>query len=137
MDTFPLQLDRYFFTDSTVRANPEHNPAGDRQGSRVSTAFQSQPVADRLGAYTVEMTVMLDETTSLNPPYFFSISAFAVILTPPTLDPAAAWTVVRGTGFNVLIGAIREHLATMTARGPWGLFVFGPLPPPADPPPAP
>ncbi len=137
MDPSPLQLDRYFFTHSTVRANPEHNPAGDRQGSRVIPTFLSQPLAERPGAYTVEMTVVLDETTSVNPPYFFSISAFAVIVTPPTLDPAAAGTAVRGTGFNVLVGAIREHLATLTARGPWGLFVFGPLPPPAALPPAP
>lgn len=130
MDTSTLRLERYFFTDSTVRANPEHDPSGDRNGSKILPSFSSLPIADRPGAYIAELTIKLDEETSLNPPYFFSVSAFAVVVAPVNTEPGAAAVAVHGTCFNVLVGAIREHLAMITSRGPWGCFAFSPLPPP-------
>jgi len=130
MDTFQLRLERYFFTESMVRANPEHDPAGERVGSKLVPTFFCKPIADRPSAYTLEMTVRLDEATSVNPPYFFSLAAFAVVVAPPHVNPALAYEAVSGTGFNVLVGAIREHLAAITGRGPWGGFVFGPMTPP-------
>ena len=36
---FPLQLDEVFFPVQEVRANPEHDPTGDRTGTRIKQVF--------------------------------------------------------------------------------------------------
>lgn len=122
-----LQLERYFFPHQEVIANPEHNPAGVHDGSKVTSLMGTAPIVGRPNAYVVEVTLSLDEGASVNPPYFFTLHAFSIWTTADGTDPEATPAVVATTGVSILIGAIREHLATLTARGPWGPFIFGPI----------
>jgi preprotein translocase subunit SecB len=127
MDTFPLQLDRYFFTETVVRANPGHVPTGPSDGSLIVPTLSCSPIEGREDAFALELTVTLDESKSENPPYFFSINAFAILVAAPDLPHEEALPMAQESGFIMLIGAIREHLAGITARGPWGPFLFGPM----------
>lgn len=131
-----VQLERYFFPHQEVVANPEHNPAGVRNGSKVTSAVGAAPIAGRPNAYAVEVTLSLDKDNSVNPPYFFTLHAFGIWTMAADAPPDATQAVLTATGVPILIGAIREHLAALTARGPWGPFIMGPIPlklVPADP----
>ena len=127
MATFPLQLDRYFFTQTTVIANPQHHPEGPKDGSHVVPDFSCALVDKQAHTFAVELTVRLDEGASENPPYFFTVSAFALLTSEQNMPRDAAFALANSTGFNMLAGAVREHLASITARGPWGPFLFGPI----------
>lgn len=127
MDRFPLRLDRYFFTQSVVQANPQHDPEGAKDGSRVEPQFSCAAVDADSRTFAVELTISLNEAESENPPYFFTISAFALLKSEQGIPQDAALALANSTGFNMLAGAVREHLASTTARGPWGPFLFGPL----------
>jgi hypothetical protein len=120
MDGSQLQLENYFFAHQEVRANPAHDPKGNRKGSRVDLSYVVSPIDLGLGAYGIEVTVSLNEAESENPPYFFRISAFARVSVQPATSVSTELVAVNS--LNILIGAIRERLATLTARGPWGPF---------------
>lgn len=128
MSTFPLRLDRYFFTESVVTANPSYDPDGSRIGSViVPPAISCSPLAEQDGAFGCEMIIQLDESKSENPPYFFSIHAFAILVATPGTAADMAFSLAHATGLSMLVGAIREHLASITARGPWGPFLLSPV----------
>lgn len=125
-----LRLENYFFPHQEVRANPTYDPRGDRRGSHTNTAFAILPVEDRENAFAVEVQIALDEEKSINPPYFFTMHAFGVFSIDQEIETSAASPANIGgvQGAQILIGAIREHLATMTARGPWDVFLLAPVP---------
>ncbi len=127
MDSYSWRLENYFFPHQEVRANPAHDLNGSRLGSRLSSSFNIVAIEGRPDAVGVEASIALDESQSENPPYFFTISAFGILTTDLEMtDQLRAQAA--GLGINLLIGAMRERLATLTARAPWGVFVFGPIP---------
>lgn len=131
-----VQLDRYFFPHQEVVANPEHDPGGVRNGSKISVHVGAAPIAGQSNTYAVEVTLSLDDEKSINPPYRFTLHAFGIWTTTDDVPADSAPSMATATGVPILIGAAREHLAAMTSRGPWGPFILGPIPlqmVPADP----
>lgn len=128
MDHYPWQLENYFFTHQEVRANPDHDPDGNRRGSCISPLLNKTEIEGRPNAVGLEVSITLDESQSNNPPYFFTVTAFGVLVTDLEItDQLRDQAVV--LGIDLLIGAIRERVATLTSRAPWGAFVLGPIPP--------
>lgn len=127
MDNYPWQLDNYFFPNQEVRANPAHDPSGARVHTQLNPSFNIAAIEGRQNTVGVEVTIAVNESQSENPPYFFTISAFGVLSTHLEItDQSRAQAA--GIGVNLLLGAIRERLATLTARAPWGAFILGPIP---------
>lgn len=126
MDTpFPLRLEELFFPIQEVRANPEHNPQGERSGTNLKQSFNIQAIDGQPGTFGVEMVVECDRETSVNPPYFFQLQVYAIMRLEAVLEPAAAHGLVASTGFSVVVGAARERLIELTSRAPWGRFMMG------------
>jgi hypothetical protein len=126
MDTpFPLRLEELFFPVQEVRANPDHDPQGDRTGTNLKQSFNVQPIEGQPGVFGVEMIVECDRETSRNPPYFFQLQVYGIMRIDGVLDPAASQALVTSTGFSVLVGASRERLLELTSRAPWGRFMMG------------
>jgi len=69
------------------------------------------------------------------PPYFFTINAFGVLTTDLEMTDQLR-APATGLGFDLLIGAIRERLATLTSRAPWGTSVLPLIPLTVGPPPS-
>ena len=127
MDNDSWRLDNYFFPHQEVRANPAHDPNGVRPHVHLSPSFQIVAIEGRPEAVEVEASIAVNESQSENPPYFFTISVFGVLSTHLEMtDQSRAQAA--GVGINLLVGAIRERLATLTSRGPWGTFMLGPIP---------
>ena len=122
---FPLRLEELFFPIQEVRANPDHDPQGERTGTNLKQSFNVQVIDGQPGLYGVEMLVECDRETSRNPPYFFQLQVYALMRSEGALDPATAQTLAASTSFSVLVGAARERLLELTSRAPWGRFMMG------------
>lgn len=122
----PLRLEQYFFTKQEVRANPTHDQSKNKLGSVVNHHCASTVVEGRPNTLAVECSIMLDEAQSDNPPYFFSITAFGVFTleNEKEFSDDRAKQMATAFGLQVLIGAIREQIAALTSRGPWGVFLL-------------
>jgi preprotein translocase subunit SecB len=129
----PAKLIRYFFPVQEVQGNPEHQSENEQQTAiRISANFTSIENASR--NYIVEITVQLDEDKSENPPYFFKIESFGIFeAADENLNDDQAKSLATTTGAQILIGAIRERIATMTSRGPWGILNLNTIPLVVDP----
>jgi len=134
---FPVRLENIFFPHQEVRANPAHDVAGNREGSKISLNHTLSAIEGRDNAFGVEMTIALDEDNSENPPYFFTISAFAILGTDKSIEEleTADKQKIEIMAVQILVGSIRERLASITARSPWGGFNLGiiPITPPSHP----
>lgn len=128
MNAYPLRLERYLFPVQEVRANPAHDPSKGLHGSHVRSDVHVAQVDEQPRRIVVEVSVCLDEAASDNPPYFFNITAFGVFIAEESATYDAAASLASLHGPQVLIGAIREHLALLTSRAPWGPFVLNIVP---------
>jgi hypothetical protein len=121
----PLQLEEIFFPLQEVKANPEHNPSGERSGTRLKQSFQTKPIEDRKNVWAADLIIESDQEASINPPYLFKLHAFALIRIDPSIEPEASKILVDKTALSVLVGATRERLIELTSRAPWGRFTMG------------
>ncbi len=121
----PLQLEEIFFPVQQVHANPEHDPTGDRTGTKILNTFNVQQIEGQSGVWGAELVIECDRETSVNPPYFFKLQAFAMVRADNSLDNAGAQALATTITFSALVGAARERLMDLTSRAPWGRFMMG------------
>lgn len=124
MDKPSIWLENLFFPHQEVRANNGHQAQGSRDGSQVTFEHGMEKIAGRENAFGLQLVVRLDEEKSVNPPYFFTIAAYGVFAVNPDneLSEDKIQELLMSTGMPVLVGAVRERLADLTARAPWGVF---------------
>lgn len=128
MSQFPLQLKQYFFTQIECNANPDYDPTANTMGSKVDCKFAVNPVDGQEDALGIELAVWVDADASDNPPYSFRISAFGVLNIAPGTAIEAATQLANVLGAQILVGAVREEIARITSRGPWGAFMLPIIP---------
>lgn len=128
MSQFPLQLKQYFFTQIECIANPDYDPTGNAMGSKVDCKFAVNPVDGQEDAFGIELAVWVDADTSENPPYSFRVSAFGVLNIAQGTPIEVATQLANVTGAQILVGAVREEIARITSRGPWGAFMVPIIP---------
>ncbi len=118
----PVRLVRYFFPVQTVVANPEHKSDKPKE---IHTKFSSNfnQADDAPDSYMAEVKLSLDEDKSVNPTYFFEISAFGFFEVVEDLDSDMAKALAYTNASQILIGSLREHLALLTSRGPWDMIL--------------
>ena len=127
-NTPQLQLEELLFPLQEVRSNQGHDPAGDRAGTQLEFGQQLQKMEDQPGRYVLMVSVKTNNETSKNPPYQFSIEAYAVLNVTGAADQAAEQLLITSNGFPMIMGAIRERLANLTSRAPWGRFLVNSIP---------
>jgi len=127
-NTPQLQLEELLFPLQEVRSNQSHDPAGDRAGTQLDFGQQLQKMEDQPGRYILMVSVKTNNETSKNPPYQFAIEAYAVLNVTGAADQAAEQAVITSNGFPMIMGAIRERIAHLTSRAPWGRFLVNSIP---------
>lgn len=127
MNLAALRLEALHYPIQEVRANPLYNPQGEMKGGNSNLEIMQHKIEGREDAIGVEVTISSVEDTSVNNPYSFRLQGFCIITTgePIKEDELPAFI---GTAAHIVIGAIREHLAAMTSRGPWGTHLINPIP---------
>ncbi len=124
-----LLIEEIFYPTQEVRSQNNHAVQGERAGTLLKFGRQVQKLENQPGKYALAVSVGSDDEKSRNPPYHFVIEAYAIVTIGGTpLEGEAAEKFILTNGLPLLMGAIRERLADITARAPWGRFLVNALP---------
>lgn len=148
MNDIPVFLENTAFPEVFIVANKDFSPLANdapvdvKVDSRI--AIQLVPQTDN--RFVVELRVKLNDCMTTDTPYFFNIVCLVVLSIDESVPAEKRRTLAMQAGHTIAYPAVREMVANITARQPWGQFSigFGFLNPdvleevPADaPPPAP
>jgi hypothetical protein len=122
-----LKFEDLMFPILEMRTNVKHDPKGERAGTQLMINQQLQKLDGADSRYGLAVSVSTDNNASVNPPYLFMVEAYTIIRVEESkLDAEAEARQVRANGMSMLMGAIRERIAEMTARAPWDRFLINP-----------
>jgi hypothetical protein len=106
-----------------------HNAQAQRNGTQLKLGRQVTKLDNQPGKWALAMSVASDDEKSVNPPYRFLVEAHAIVSFNGTpLEGEAAQRFIEAQGAPLLMGAIRERLAELTSRNPWGRFMISGIP---------
>lgn len=138
MKAAPVQLLQVFFLRTDIRTNedgappPEYNPLQSINlltGVAISVSFQfdmaPEPEPDGNVTYGVRLSFEMksgdEEGNGRQAPYFAAVDANAnVLLLKGARQIKDVDKIVRAAGAGLIWSAVREHVATLTARMPYG-----------------
>ena len=124
-----LRFEDLMFPILEMRTNVKHDANGERAGTQLLVDQQLQKLEGADKRYGFAVSVSSDNKASVNPPYSFMVEAYAIIhAVDSTLDAEAEAKQVQANALSLVMGAIRERVSEMTARGPWGRFLINPTP---------
>lgn len=122
----PIQLERVMFTRSIVIANPEHQPSDVPQiNPAPENALNMIPVEEQEGRYQVNMSSKFNIKGDPAYPYIIDMECIGVFFADTKLSKEEAMRGVMITAHGVLYGAIREAVAWITGRQPFGQIMLG------------
>lgn len=122
----PIQLERVMFTRSIVIALPEHLPGNPAQKILgPANAMSLVPVDGQEGKYQVSMSSKFNIDGDVTYPYIIDMECIGVFSADAKLSKEEAVRGVMITANSVLYGAIREAVAWITGRQPFGQLMLG------------
>lgn len=122
----PIQLERVIFTRSIVVAIPDHKPSNPPQlNPGPENSINVLPIEGQEGKYQVSMGTKLNINGDPASPYIIDMECIGIFSVDASLTPEEAKGGVTITGHNVLYGAIREAIAWITGRQPFGQLMLG------------
>lgn len=135
--SYPVTLEKFFFTRSVVIAVDSHIPGGGALSIGPENKIELFPVDNKPGQYQVRMQSTFNSNGDPSAPYSIDMQCIGFFTVDNNLTHEEALRAVTITGHNVLYGAIREAIAWITGRQPFGSLVIGLSvlqPPPSDSP---
>lgn len=122
----PIQLERVVFTRSVVIAVPEHQPADPAQSTLgPENSVNVAAIDGQEGKYQVSVGTKLNINGDPAYPYIIDMECVGVFSVDAKLPKEEAIRGVTITGHSVLYGAIRESVAWITGRQPFGQLMLG------------
>lgn len=108
-----MLLKKYFFATQVVIANQEHKPSEEIHiDVNTNVAFvKNDKIANE---YTIELRVSTNKEKSKNIPYIMDLICVGIFDAQKTVHKEVF---IRGS--QILAGAIRERVLSLTGRGPW------------------
>jgi hypothetical protein len=129
----PFHLEELYFPVQELRALPAHDANGNRQGTNIPLSKAVQPVADAGQAYWFTLTVVSNDATSVNAAYSFRVEAAALFRCTEAMPTSAdRMRALEAVALPAVLGAVRERIAEMSSRAPWGRYLVNLLPGDAD-----
>lgn len=123
---YPIQLERVMFTRSVVIAIPDHVPSDPAQITLgPENSVNVAPIDGQEGKYQVSMGSKLNISGDPAYPYIIDMECIGVFSVASQLSQDEALRGVTITGHSVLYGAIREAVAWLTGRQPFGQIMLG------------
>lgn len=123
-----VDIIQYFFPETSVRAIHDHDRNGTSNGTIQRLAHQIDELPTETLQHGVSVRISTDDEKSVNQPYSYVVEAYG-IFAPASTETEQEVEDYRNNveivGIQILIGAIREHLAGITARSPWSTFIMG------------
>lgn len=121
----PIRLDKVFFTRSVVISIPEHKPNGGiiAQGPENKIDLSKVEGDQRLFQATMRTTQNTIGDASM--PYVIDMECVGLFFVDDSLSEEDALRGTMITAHSVLYGAIREAVAWITGRQPFGQLMLG------------
>ena len=129
-DVSLLQIEEILYPTLEVRTNGSYNPQGEQGGTLVKFGRKVEKVQGRPGKYGLIVSMASDNEKSRNATYSFVIDAYALVSLggAPIEGEEATMTFLMQNGMPLVMGALRERLADVTARMPYGRFLINAVP---------
>jgi len=122
----PIQLERVIFTRSIVIAIPDHQPGDPAQKILgPENIINLVPVDGQEGKYEVGMSTKYNLNADAAYPYSIDMECVGLFSVDIKLSKEEAMRGVMITAHSVLYGAIREAVAWITGRQPFGQLMLG------------
>ncbi len=121
----PVTLERYFFTRSVVVTVDSHKPGEGVLSIGPENKIDLAAIEDNPGHYQVTMRSTFNSNGDPSAPYTIDMQCVGLFIADSSLSPIDAPRAVTITAHNVLYGAIREAVAWITGRQPFGTLVLG------------
>jgi hypothetical protein len=126
---FPLQLKNVLFTRIHIEAIPEHAQVGLLDPNKAGLKYLPDnnihvDVSPEHKDVVVQMSTLLNPERDPVDPYFVDIECIAQF-SYSDIDENEARQGATITGHNVVYGAIRETVAWITGRQPYGSIMLG------------
>lgn len=122
-----LQVEDFFFPEQRVLANPQFDHNGNKQGTVLNVHAKVKDLSGDAGKkFGVDLVVETDDEKSDNPSYSFRLHGFLIFAVADGMaSEAEKWReTAKVNGVMMIVGAMRERLADLTSRGPWGKFIL-------------
>lgn len=125
-DAHPIHLQRVMFTRTVVIAIPDHQPGAPAQLTPgPENNINLIPIEGQEGQYQVSMSSKLNINGDSTYPYIIDMECIGVFSADAKLSKEEAERGVMITAHGVLYGAIREAVAWITGRQPFGQLMLG------------
>lgn len=121
----PISLAEVIFTKCVVEALSGHRPAESPNSAPPVNEIEVSPVPGRPGEWTAMMKTVVNADKDNAYPYHVEMQCAGVLVADDTLDTETARRGVMITAHSVLYGAIRETVAWLTSRQPYGPLLLG------------
>ena len=121
----PIILEKLVFTRSSVIAVPEHQVAESRNIEGPDNTLNVSKIDDEPGRYSATMRTVINPDMDKKWPYSIDMECMALLTADDTLSQEDAMRGVMITAHSVLFGAIREAVAWLTGRQPYGGVMLG------------
>ena len=122
----PIQLEQVLFTRSIVIAVHDHKPSGTAQiNPGPENAINLTPIDGQENRYQVSMNSKFNNNGDSAYPYIIDMECIGFFSVDSKLPKDEAMRGVMITAHGVLYGAIREAVAWITSRQPFGPLMLG------------
>lgn len=121
----PISLQNVLFVRSTVIAIQSHVPSEAPLSASPENNIAVNKVEGKNGIYNASMRTIINPAMDASSPYFVDMECVAVLIADGSLSEADALRGVTITAHSVLYGAIRESVAWLTSRQPFGTLMLG------------
>lgn len=121
----PISLQTIVFTRSVVLAMPGHKPKDGQLAIEPENKIDVSPIPDQKGGWSATMRSVWNPSQDNSLPYSIDMECMALLRADESLAEADAARGVTITAHSVLYGAIREAVAWLTGRQPYGPLMLG------------
>lgn len=121
----PISLENLVFTKCCVEAISGHDPEQVKESVAPANDIEIKPHPEQPRAWIAIMRTVVNAEKDAKSPYFVNMECMAILHTDESLDEKTAKRGVLITGHSVLYGAIRETVAWLTGRQPFGPLLLG------------
>lgn len=121
----PISLDKVVFTKAFVQTVPGYEPNDTPIDLQPENNINITKIEGQQGAYAATMSSVFNRALDKSKPYYFEMECLALLYADDSLSEPEAAKGIAITAHSVLYGAIREAVAWMTARQPFGPLALG------------
>jgi preprotein translocase subunit SecB len=125
-NSHPIQLEQVLFTRSIVISVNDHKPSATAQiNPGPENAINLTPIDGQVNRYQVSMSSKFNINGDSAYPYIIDMECIGFFSVDSKLSKDEAMRGVMITAHGVLYGAIREAVAWITGRQPFGPLMLG------------